>query len=459
MLETFRHTRESVRIALIVLLAVLVSGSWLLVVYTLDGRGILNDVKFDLQQGRAGGIQSIQSILARGAPLNAHVDMMALYGTAEFFAMANRQARGIPYDPAVDHIFLVNENTHMDELPLDPTPITLRVNGGTLFEPASLETLTYSIHHKLTIATFPKSETAGMELESLELIVPRVENQAGVWSYVDGEPVNVSWALPIDIPADLAQPEEIPFSTTIAVALGLLATVLTPCLLQLLIFYLSTLTGMSAEQLEGATIDATAKRQLMMVSLGFVAGYTILFTAAGAIAGMAGETLQTLFTTWTRPLAIGSGVLIVLMGVWMGIRSRAPMFCRIPLPRVRKMQGLQFDGPMNFFRSTAMGLLFAVGCSTCFGGALIGTLLLYVGTIGSATQGALILFLFSLGVGIPFLIAASLLTRIIPYLGKMQRVLPTIGLVSALVIIAFGVLLMTNNFHVVSAWLTPYLGL
>lgn len=457
MLSYARRSRSTLTIAVTMLLAIFAAGSWLLAVYLLDGRGILDEVKIDLQQGRAGGMQSVQSILARGAPLSHHVDMLALYGTAEFFEVANRQARGISYDPTADHIFLVNENTHMDELPLSATPVMLRVNGGELFEPTGLETLTYSIHHKLTVATFPKAQFADLEITRLELLVPPVASGDRGWAYTEGEPVAVSWDLPIDIPRNVVE-EQIPFSTSLAVALGLLATVLTPCLLQLLVFYLSTLTGMSAEQLSGAKIDPKVRGRLFQIALGFVAGYTLLFTGAGALAGIAGDTLQNLFSTWTRPLAIGSGLLIVGMGVWMGIRARAPLFCRIPLGRAREMQNTKIDGPVSFARASAMGLLFAVGCSTCFGGALLGTLLLYVGTIGSAAQGAFILFLFSLGVGIPFLISAALLTRVMPHMQKLHRMAPAIGFASAAIVIVFGVLLMTDNFHVVSAWLTPYLG-
>jgi cytochrome c-type biogenesis protein len=109
--------------------------------------------------------------------------------------------------------------------------------------------------------------------------------------------------------------------------------------------------------------------------------------------------------------------------------------------------------------STLIGLTFAVGCSTCFGGALIATLLLYVGTLGSAWQGALILFFFSLGVGIPFMAAAALLTRVMPVMQRFHKVMPAIGLVSSVIVMAFGVLLVTDQFHVVSGWITPLIGL
>jgi cytochrome c-type biogenesis protein len=100
-----------------------------------------------------------------------------------------------------------------------------------------------------------------------------------------------------------------------------------------------------------------------------------------------------------------------------------------------------------------MGFSFAVGCATCFGGALIATLLLYVGTLGSATEGALILFLFSLGVDLPFLGAALLLSRVLPLLQRVDRAARGLGMASAAVMVGFGLLLITDNFHRVSGWI------
>jgi cytochrome c-type biogenesis protein len=457
-----RHqVRLWARNGLFVVLALAVAASWLLAVYLLDGRNMLNGVKLDIQTGRASKMQTINAVLARSASLSPHVEMLTVYATAEFFSVANKQAKGIPFDPATEFIFIINEDTHMDELPLVPTPAKLRVDDRVL-EPSHLEMLTYSIHHKVTIATFPKFDSSGTRLlaadgETLELIAPEIQMTASGREYRDGTAVAVAWQLPISYPEGALSGERIPFSTTLALALGLLATVMTPCLLQLLVFYLSTLTGMSTERLEGARIEPAVRRRLLQTALGFVIGYTVLFTTAGALAGLAGETLQSMWNIWTRPLAITAGSLIVVMGLWMAVRARAPLVCRIPLINRPRLQTNMSRG--GLVQSTLMGLGFAVGCSTCFGGALIATLLLYVGTLGSAWQGAFILFIFSLGVGIPFLLAAALLTRVMPLMQGMQRLAPTIGLITSTIVIAFGILMITDRFHLVSMWLAPRLGM
>ncbi len=440
------------------LLALAVAGSWLLIVYTLNGQGVLNQIKLGVQTGRAGQMQTVNAVLSRAGSLGMHVEALAVYATPEFFELANRQSRTIAYDPATAWIFIVNEDTHLDELPLHPTPARLRVDGGPPLAPASLEMVTYSIHHKVTIATCPKP--AGADPRALELVLPAVDHSGT--AYQAAKTVSLNWALPIAYPEGALEAEALPLTTMVAVALGLLATVLTPCLIQLLVFYFSTLTGMSAERVEGAldparALDPTLRRRLMTVALGFVLGYTALFTGAGALAGYAGQTLQGAWSEWTRPLAIGSGVVIIAMGLWMAARARAPLVCRLPGLRGRRLRpGTEKAG---FLRASLMGVTFAVGCSTCFGGALLATLLLYVGTLGSAWEGALILFFFSMGVGVPFLIAAGLLTRVLPLVQRMQRAAPVMGLVSGAVMVAFGLLLLTDNFHTVSAWIYPLLGL
>jgi cytochrome c-type biogenesis protein len=109
--------------------------------------------------------------------------------------------------------------------------------------------------------------------------------------------------------------------------------------------------------------------------------------------------------------------------------------------------------------SLLVSMGYALGCTACFGGAIVATLIIYVGAIGSATIGAGIMLTFSIGVAIPFLLAAWYMSRmesVLVFLASKARV---ISLVSMVLIIAFGVILITDNFHIVSDAIYPYLGL
>ena len=114
-------------------------------------------------------------------------------------------------------------------------------------------------------------------------------------------------------------------------------------------------------------------------------------------------------------------------------------------------------------RDVASSLLvsmgYALGCTACFGGAIVATLIIYVGAIGSAAIGAGVMATFSVGVAIPFLLSAWYISRmdsVIVFLASKAR---AISLVSMVLIIIFGLILLTDNFHVVSDAIYPYLGL
>ena len=106
---------------------------------------------------------------------------------------------------------------------------------------------------------------------------------------------------------------------------------LTPCLLQLLAVYVVTLTGFSADSLRqaGPSMPTEARRKLLLTSLAFVLGFTALFTATGALIGLAGKEMQMFFAVWSPTLTVIAGVLVLLMGLWVGVRTRAPLVCRI----------------------------------------------------------------------------------------------------------------------------------
>jgi cytochrome c-type biogenesis protein len=100
------------------------------------------------------------------------------------------------------------------------------------------------------------------------------------------------------------------------------------------------------------------------------------------------------------------------------------------------------------------GLAFATGCMTCFGAALIIAMVVYVGTAGSALVGGLTLFLFSMGMGIPLVIAAAFMAKVLPTLTKLERVIPWMGLASSLIMVGFAVLLITGNYMAFTTWVT-----
>jgi cytochrome c-type biogenesis protein len=135
-------------------------------------------------------------------------------------------------------------------------------------------------------------------------------------------------------------------------------------------------------------------------------------------------------------------------------RSRAPLVCRLPVPgAVRR------SGRFPFLAPFVSGFAIATGCLACFGGAILGVLLVYAGLLGSALLGGLAMFVFSFGIAIPFMLAALSLSWVLPVAARLQRASPAIGLVSGMVMFFFGATMATGNYHVVSGWLYQHLPL
>jgi cytochrome c-type biogenesis protein len=104
------------------------------------------------------------------------------------------------------------------------------------------------------------------------------------------------------------------------------------------------------------------------------------------------------------------------------------------------------------------GLAFATGCMTCFGAAMVITMVIYVGLNGSMFFGAMVMFLFSLGMGIPLVIAAVAMARVLPLLFRLERLVPWMGLASSVLMVGFAILLITGNYMLLTEWAYRLIG-
>lgn len=375
-------------------------------------------------------------------------DINVLYATPKYFQIAGKAAQAAAYAPDQYFVFIINEEIHEGELPLSPPDARLRIVGEQEYLPeSSPEVLIDSYHHRSSLVRFPVTDPQGRSIladaASLELLLTEEEKPDAI--------VSTKWELPIAYSEQFERGVNMNLGTLLALVAGLLAS-LSPCLAQLTACYLSTLAGVGVSQV--GENSSVVRRRVFRTALLFVAGFTFVYTLAGGVAGWAGQTIQSsgLLVKWSGPLSIAAGVMLLAMGLWVALNSRAPLVCKLPMPRF--MQVTQSSG---VFAPMVLGFSFAIGCATCFSGALFAALLLYLGTTATALQGATILFIFSLGIAIPYLFAAATLTQALPLLERLGRASPMIGLVSGMVIFVFGMLMLTGNFHAVSD--EVYLGL
>jgi cytochrome c biogenesis protein CcdA len=433
-------------------IALIVCSAWLVFPYLVQGKKLLFQVGGDVRQERRVQAASIGRHLTRIAEGPGEAEVEVLYATPTYFELTDRAGVVGKYQPNRYLVFVVTETTHAERLPGTLPSAKLVVNGGE-YSPSFREGPEFAEHHRTTVFQFSRTNARGEPLVGGKPLTLQLQLQ-NRWDRAD-TPRAARWQTPIGYPPELLARKGFTPTMVLALAAGLLSAVLTPCLLQLIVVYLATLTGLSAGELaRPGAVPAQAARRMLYVALAFVAGFSALFTATGAVIGYAGKEVQLVLAEASRNVGIGAGVLLIAMGLWMGVKTRSPLVCRLPFARtVARVDG------KNVFGSALMAAGFSLGCMTCFGGAIVATLLVYVGALGSAAVGAAVLFMFSLGVAIPFLLAAFYLSRVMPTMTYLARHAPLLGLVSMTVIIAFGLVLITDNFHVLSNAIYPFLGL
>lgn len=421
-----------------VTLAVFIAGLWLVIA---RGPGAENS---DWVREKSQS-QSLSGFLTRGTTVTFKdtgemIDLSVLYASPTYFTKSNQREEGIKYD--VDHyvLFYVAESAHIHYLPEKPFKPVLNIDGKA-FVPLDYQILSASTHHRNVLWRFAAVDEQGKPLltaakQTMKLVL--APDQIG----------KAQWNLPLNYPSNTAT--HFSLGLLLAAVAGLL-TVLTPCLMQLTLFYLTTVTNLSMREVQEGKMDLRARRALMKSSMFFVIGFTVIYTTAGALAGFMGATIQKWFAhwnEWSRPILVIAGIGIILFAIYSAAKANAPLVCKIPLLKPKPGERKQ-----SRLGSLMMGILYGLGCASCFGGALFATLLIYIGSTGSVFQGAIILLSFSLAVGIPFLLASWFISTSLRFMEKLQMIAPYIALITSLIMIAFGFLLISNQFHYVSGLL------
>ncbi|MDP2662193.1 MAG: cytochrome c biogenesis protein CcdA [Dehalococcoidia bacterium] len=429
----------------------------------------------------------LSALLRAGTrPEGTQPSVNALLASPIYFDMSGRMPpQEAAREPSL--LFYVSEDSH-GHLPAVPPQPFLRIDGGAAQYPVAVDVLADSDHHRTAAIRYSAVSAGGSRLVTqgsglLELVFPAPEGAL--------EPsLNVlSWRLPIDYgkgissrevalglpagasgsprsqvgssgPAGAALPALGGDGLTLAAILALLGGMLlalSPCLTQLGVYYAATLAGVSTEAgSQGFDSMAAARRHVIQTGLFFTLGFTLVYTAGGAAAGFVGESLGTLgpVSAWMRPLSIAAGIVILVMALRVAWNARAPLVCHLPMAGL--FGAKRRTGPLG---SIVMGISFAGGCLACFSATVLPALLLYAGATASVTYGALLLLVFSLGITLPCLALAFGVSRFQPFLRRLQNTGPLLGMTSAMMMAVFGIIMVTDQFHLVSGLIYRLMGL
>lgn len=204
-----------------------------------------------------------------------------------------------------------------------------------------------------------------------------------------------------------------------------------PCVLPLVPVYLSYVSGVGVERLPGE------RDRVLRVAVAFVGGFTVIFMALGAAAGSIGGLLLDYRSTLT---AI-AGVFLVVSGLVMAGVLRLPGLHLATTPRAGGLA-----------RAFATGAAVSIGWTPCVG-YVLGGILALAGSRQSAGAGALLLFVYSAGLGLPFILTALAFGWMTRRLAGLRRHYRAVQLVAGGLLAAFGVLLLVGGFDHLAGWL------
>ncbi len=230
-----------------------------------------------------------------------------------------------------------------------------------------------------------------------------------------------------------------PVGVFIAITAGLLSF-LSPCVLPLVPSYLSFVTGMTLDDLQ----EGTDRRAIMTHSILFVSGFTLVFLLLGASASFLGQFFR-LYEVW---LARIGGLVIMIFGLHlMGIFRIAPL--------LRERRVHLSDKPAGHVGTLAVGAAFGAGWTPCIG-PVLGAILTLAGTSETVWQGTGLLLAYSMGLAIPFLLAALALDRFLVTFKRFRRFIPILEKASGALLVILGLLLLTGRFTLLAAWLNGF---
>ncbi len=218
---------------------------------------------------------------------------------------------------------------------------------------------------------------------------------------------------------------------------------LSPCVLPLVPPYLCYMAGVSVEEFRGdaRSRQSSARWPLMIAASAFVLGFSTVFVALGAGASVVGAALR----MWQQELAVVAGILIILMGLnFLGV-------IRIPL-LAREARFQAGGAPASGLAAYVMGLAFAFGWTPCIG-PVLGPILTLAGGRETVGEGAALLAIYSLGLGIPFLIAAFFSGAFMGFLGRFRVHLGRVEMVMGGLLVVAGVLFLTGGIQTAAFWL------
>ncbi|MEO5894174.1 MAG: cytochrome c biogenesis protein CcdA [Vicinamibacterales bacterium] len=229
-----------------------------------------------------------------------------------------------------------------------------------------------------------------------------------------------------------------------AFAAGFLSFV-SPCVLPLIPGYVSFVSGLTLEEMRGDTAVTNARRQVLVASLWFVLGFSLVFIALGATASVIGKVILQ-----NQPILskVAGAILIVL-----GLHTMGVFRLRFLESEKRVHTQSKPRGPLG---AVLVGVAFAFGWTPCIG-PILGGILTIAGSRETVAEGVQLLAVYSMGLGIPFLLTAMAINQFFAASARIRKYYHAIEIISGALIVVIGLLIFFDQFTIITQYLDPYL--
>ncbi len=219
---------------------------------------------------------------------------------------------------------------------------------------------------------------------------------------------------------------------------------LSPCVLPLIPGYISFITGMTLDELKDLRDVRVLMSRVFLTSLVFVLGFTLVFVLSGAAASAIGQFLQQNKGFFEKI----AGVLIIVLGLHLTGIYQIPFLNYEKKAHVQTRRG-------GYVSSFVMGTAFAFGWTPCIGPILVGILTL-AASQKTLVQGMGLLGIYSLGLGIPFILSALFIQGFLVAFKRIRRYLRWVEIASGLLLVAMGVLIFTGQLQSLIGYLPEW---
>jgi cytochrome c-type biogenesis protein len=228
--------------------------------------------------------------------------------------------------------------------------------------------------------------------------------------------------------------------TFLAALIAGLVSFLSPCVLPLVPPYLVFLAGTSLERLADKEPEPRVKRETVAAAVLFVLGFGTVFVALGASASVVGALIR----AYSGPLATVAGIVIVIMGLhFLGVT---------PIALLHRQKRLEVAKPVGLWGAYVIGLAFAFGWTPCIG-PILAAILAVAASEQTVARGAGLLAIYSLGLGIPFIVAAFAVEPFAAFLARFKNYLHRVEQAMGALLVLTGIAFLTGSLNQMSVWL------